>query len=76
MTIEELEDKHRDIEIFYFNSIKSEYPEQTKLSIEFTISVLEELNKDNELSFLDKDLDKYLENKIQEFKTYLNEKGN
>ena len=69
MTIEELEDKHRDIEIEYFDSTANSYPYNTKLSIEFAISVLEEfLNYKGKKNVYDMGW-----NKIQELKNYLNE---
>ena len=68
MTIEELEDKHRDIEIEYFDSTANSYPYNTKLSIEFAISVLEEIN--SKMSFPNQ----VILDKIQELKNYLNEK--
>ena len=69
MTIEELEDKHRDIEIKYFDSTANSYPYNTKLSIEFAISVLEEfLNYKGKKNVYDMGW-----NKIQELKNYLNE---
>ena len=82
MTIEELEDKHSQlIEIGLGNTEEelaeywfSRQKEHTKLSIQFAISVLEEVQKENELSFLDLDLDEYLSKKIQELKQYLDER--
>ena len=76
MTIEELEDKHRDIEIEYFDSTANSYPYNTKLSIEFAISVLEDLKFRFEIM---SDMStvthgyKFLQNKIQELKEYLDE---
>ena len=82
MTIEELEDKHSElIEVglgnteeelaeYYFNN----QTQHKNVSIQFAISVLEEVQKENELSFLDLDLDQYLSKKIQELKQYLDER--
>ena len=82
MTIEELEDKHlntintgignteEELAEYWFSKQK----EHTKLSIQFAISVLEEVQKENELIFLDLDLDQYLSKKIQELKQYLDER--
>ncbi len=63
MTIEELEDKH-----FYISHQHRE--SHTKLSIQFAISVLEEMEY-NILS--DMEICKF-ESKIQELKQYLDEK--
>ena len=72
MTIEELEDKHRDIEIKYFDSTANSYPYNTKLSIEFAISVLEEFTIQYcECGRIDDNAE--IESKIQELKQYLNE---
>ena len=43
MTIEELEDKHEDLEIEGNCEWNLTYSKHTKLSIEFAISVLEDL---------------------------------
>ena len=59
MNIEELEDKHKRY------GLDSNH---IKLSIEFAISVLEELHSKNVSYFY------FVDAKIQELKTYLNEK--
>ena len=90
MTIEELEDKHRDIEIKYFDSTANSYQYNTKLSIEFAISVLEGINEcliediqENTGSLTEwglgylkstKDISDGILEKIQELKQYLDEK--
>ena len=78
MTIEELEDKHSElIEIglgnteeelaeYWFNKQK----EHTKLSIQFAIEILEEIEICNSLG----ELPDIIEDKIQELKQYLDEK--
>jgi len=58
MTIEELENKHKDIESKYLACTEDLH---TKLSIEFAIEVLENLDAQNMSVF----------NKIQELKQYL-----
>ena len=73
MSIEELENKHGDIPLEPLNFDEFYYSKHTKLSIKFAISVLYEVQRENELSFLDLDLDQYLGKKIQELKQYLND---
>ena len=70
MTIEEVADRHWRIGIraYHFSTPKQEH---TKLSIEFAISILKEINncKTTELTLIK------LSDKIQELKTYLDEKS-
>ena len=70
MNVEELEDRHHDLK---WQSYKGEdflAKEHTKLSIKFAISVLKELR-----SYVEEiDLDP-INDKIQELKQYLDEKG-
>ena len=74
MNIEELESKHYSI--FEDRSIGNPNLKHTKLSIEFAISVLEESL--NRIIDVDSDEAYYIQNtledKIQELKTYLDEK--
>ena len=70
MTIEELEDKHEDLEIEGNCEWNLTYSKHTKLSIEFTISVLEDfIYKKRHTSTFEMTGD--ILNKIQELKTYL-----
>ena len=64
MTIEELEDKHSIIDNY---SRPNYFKKHTNLSIEYTISVLEE--SITETSY--HEIDSFCRNKIQELKQYL-----
>lgn len=68
MIIEELEDRHLDLKWTEYMSNKEHADLHTKLSIQFAIEVLEETAK---LCFSDRSI---VEDKIQELKTYLDEK--
>lgn len=69
MNIEELKERHYDTDRVSKTLNKPSGYAHTKLSIEFAISVLEDLNAE---TFYDKEDD--FNNKIQELKTYLDEK--
>ena len=69
MSIEELENKHGDIPLEPLNFDEFHYKKHTKLSVEFAISVLEDMER-NILS--DLEICKF-EKKIEELKQYLNE---
>lgn len=62
MNIQELEDKHYTI--WDFDRISSNEEKHTKLSVEFAIEILDNLSPDYH---------KFIENKIQELKKYLDE---
>ena len=77
MSIEELEDKHGAIPLEPLNFDEFHYKKHTKLSIEFAINVLEEID-DSILHYLGNTFEYFathdkFENKIQELKQYLNE---
>jgi hypothetical protein len=76
MNIQELEDKHFNTRYSMLNYDTSFEVEHTKLSVEFAIGVLEELNK----TFKDSGDSNWwyemkVENKIEELKTYLDDKN-
>lgn len=76
MSIEELENKHGDIPLEPLNFDEFYYKKHTKLSVEYAISVLEELNKLYETLPGKRDAWYYIQHnnlKIQELKQYLNE---
>lgn len=66
MNIQELEDKHGDIPLEPLNFDEFYYIKHTKLSIEFAISMLEEIKPNISRTMK-------VFNKIQELKQYLNE---
>ena len=77
MDIEELEDKHGKIALEPLNFDEFYYIKHTKLSVEFAISILKEIDQKN-MDILGNSLEYYsiypnIENKIQELKQYLNE---
>ena len=74
MTVDELRRKH--IENWLNSSKEDLFTNNTKTSIEFTISILEELNKIGKERFDDISWHNLLYMKIQELKTYLDEKDN
>ena len=67
MNIQELEDKHGDIPLEPLNFDEFYYKKHTKLSVEFAIGVLEEIN--SKMSFSNQ----VILDKIQELKQYLDE---
>ena len=73
MTIEELEDKHFNIDEGNVEIPISFVNSHTKLSIQFAISLLKELEQfwigDSKMIYVDE-----IQGKIQELKQYLNEK--
>ena len=76
MSIQELEDKHKDVVLNPLNYKHYNHIEHTKLSIEFAISVLDELKFRHDLmsDFSSKTFGyKFMCDKIQELKTYLDE---
>ena len=76
MNIQELEDKHGDIPLEPLNFDEFHYKNHTKLSIEFAISVLESIDMSlhlNSEAIYSKRQQKFIEDKIQELKQYLNE---
>ena len=76
MNIEELEDKHGNIPLEPLNFDEFHYKKHTKLSIEFAISVLESIDMSlhlNSEAIYSKRQQKFIEDKIQELKQYLNE---
>ena len=77
MSIEELEDKHGDIPLEPLNFDEFPYKKHAKTSVEFTISVLEEVDN-SILHYLGNTFEYFaihdkFEIKIQELKQYLNE---
>ena len=77
MGIEELEDKHGDILLEPLNFDEFHYKKHTKLSVEFAIDTLEEIDN-NLLEVMGNSFEYFIthskiENKIQELKQYLNE---
>jgi len=71
MNIQELEDKHRLIWVEEGESPWKSSNSHTKLSVEFAISVLEELKLKNESSNIHTIV--LFDDKIQELKQYLDE---
>jgi len=69
MSIEELENKHGDIPLEPLNFDEFHYKKHAKTSVEFAISILENMER-NTLS--DLEICKF-EKKIEELKQYLNE---
>ena len=68
MNIQELEDKHNDLKWQSYKGEEVTSKEHTKLSVEFAISVLEEVNKNYP------ELIHYrINDKIKELKQYLDE---
>lgn len=65
MNIQELEDKHKEIETEGNAEWHLVYGEHTKLSVEFAISILNDIQPGQ--PFID------INDKIQELKTYLDE---
>lgn len=75
MTIEELKDKHGNIPLEPLNFDEFYYKKHTKLSVEFAISVLESIDMSlhlNSEAIYSKRQQKFIEDKIQELKQYLN----
>ena len=77
MSIEELEDRHGNIPLEPLNFDEFYYIKHTKLSVEFAISILKEIDQKN-MDILGNSLEYYsiypnIENKIQELKQYLDE---
>lgn len=77
MNIEELEDRHGNIPLEPLNFDEFYYIKHTKLSIEFAISVLKEIDQKN-MDILGNSLEYYsiypsIEDKIKELEQYLNE---
>ena len=73
MDIEELEDKHGKIAFEPLNFDEFHYKKHAKTSVEFAISVLEEVLSNNTYTFGNQDIYDSIEVKIQEIKQYLNE---
>ena len=73
MDIEELEDRHGNIPLEPLNFDEFHYNKHTKLSVEYTISVLDEILSNNTYTFGNQDIADSIENKIEELKQYLNE---
>ena len=81
MNIEELESKHAEIIEIGLGNTEEELVEywfnrqkiHTKLSIYYTISVLDEILSNNTYTFGNQDIADSIENKIEELKQYLNE---
>lgn len=69
MTIEELEDKHFNIDEGNVEIPISFVNSHTKLSIQFAIEILEELHSKNVSYFY------FVDSKIQELKQYLDDKS-
>ena len=72
MTIDELKDKHKEVASYYW----ADWTPHTKLSIEFTISVLEECVGTKNIDYMkslavNDTVSNNIYNKIQELKTYL-----
>lgn len=70
MSIEELENKHGDIPLEPLNFDEFHYKKHTKLSVEYAISVLEEVN---DFHYWQNKNAPTIKDKIQELKQYLNE---
>ena len=76
MSIEELENKHGDIPLEPLNFDEFHYKKHTKLSVEFAINVLENIDMKlhlNSEAIYSKRQQKFIEDKIQELKQYLDE---
>ena len=73
MSIEWLEDKHGNIPLEPLNFDEFHYKKHTKLSVEFAISVLEEILSKNTYTFGNQDISDSIENMIQELKQYFND---
>ena len=73
MSIEELENKHGDILLEPLNLDEFRYKKHTKLSVEYAISVLEEVLSNNTYTFGNQDIYDSIEVKIQELKQYFND---
>lgn len=76
MSIEELEDKHGNIPLELLNFDEFYYIKHTKLSVEFAISVLEEIDMKlhlNSEAIYSKRQQKFIEDKVKELKQYLDE---
>ena len=70
MNIEELEDKHGDIPLESLNFDEFHYKKHAKTSVEYAISVLEEVN---DFHYWQNKNAPTIKDKIQELKQYLNE---
>lgn len=76
MNIQELEDKHGDIPLEPLNFDEFHYKKHAKTSVEFAISMLESIDMSlhlNSEAIYSKRQQKFIEDKIQELKQYLNE---
>ena len=76
MNIEELEDKHVKIAFEPLNFDEFHYKKHTKTSVEFAISVLENIDMRlhlNSEAVYSKRQQKFTEDKVKELKQYLNE---
>lgn len=76
MNIQELEDKHGDIPLELLNFDEFYYIKHTKLSVEFAISVLENIDMKlhlNSEAIYSKRQQKFIEDKVKELRQYLNE---
>ena len=76
MNIQELEDKHGNIPLEPLNFDEFYEVEHTKLSVEFAISVLENIDMKlhlNSEAIYSKRQQKFIEDKVKELRQYLNE---
>ena len=76
MSIEELENKHGDILLEPLNLDEFRYKKHTKTSVEFAISVLENIDMKlhlNSEAVYSKRQQKFIEDKVKELKQYLDE---
>ena len=76
MNIEELEDKHVKIAFEPLNFDEFHYKKHTKLSVEFAINVLENIDMKlhlNSEAIYSKRQQKFIEDKVKELKQYLDE---
>lgn len=76
MNIQELEDKHGDIPLEPLNFDEFHYKKHTKLSVEFAINVLENIDMKlhlNSEAIYSKRQQKFIEDKVKELKQYLDE---
>ena len=76
MDIEELEDKHGKIAFEPLNFDEFYYKKHAKTSVEFAISVLENIDMRlhlNSEAVYSKRQQKFIEDKVKELKQYLNE---
>ena len=76
MSIEELENKHGDIPLEPLNFDEFHYKKHAKTSVEFAISVLENIDMRlhlNSEAVYSKRQQKFIEDKVKELKQYLNE---